>query len=104
MHPEGQDRVEPGAGQGRQLRRAEEVDLQPGLRAGAVPDGEAAVAVLLGALMVVPDIRAHRVDPDTQQATGPHVGGGRGQVPVGPGAVAVLEDLDTDDQVEPGGR
>jgi hypothetical protein len=100
VQPQRYERGEAFPDQARQLGRGEKVDLQPGLRAVEVTDGEAAVAGFLAAFMPVPDVGPGGVDPDAEQAPGGHMRGGTGQVPVGLAAVAVLEDLDADDKIK----
>src|SRR5262249_12055598 len=83
-------------GEAHQLSRGEKVDLEPGLGAVKVPDGETAIATLLGQFMPVPDVGSGGVDPDAEQAPGGDVRGGAGEVRVRLAEVAVLEDLDAD--------
>jgi predicted phosphodiesterase len=86
----GEQRVELGLG--------EEVNQEPSLRAGEVADGEAAVAVPLDDVMVVLELGANRVRAQTEKATRRQTGLGGADVVVGARAVAVLEDLDADDE------
>src|SRR5215471_2500882 len=102
IEPERHDGAEVFAHKARQLGRGEEVDLEPGLGAVEVADGETAIAGFLGPLMPVPDVGPGGVDPEAEQAPGCYVRGGAGEVRVGLCAVAVLEDLDADDEVKLG--
>ena len=70
VQPQRHDRAEVLAHEARQFGCGEEVDLEPGLGAAEVPDGETAVAIFLGALMPVPDVGSGGVDPDAEQSPG----------------------------------
>ncbi|MGH3672637.1 MAG: hypothetical protein ACRDSH_18725 [Pseudonocardiaceae bacterium] len=87
-----------------QLVGGEEVDVEPGFGAGEVTDGEAAIVVVLKAVVVVVDVGVGRVNPDAKQASARDAGGGVDKVGVGLLSGAVLEDLDADDQLVARGR
>jgi hypothetical protein len=103
LQPWRQDGHEPAGEQRGQLVAGEEMDGQAWLGAGEVADGEAAVVVMLGHLVPGPDVGGGGVDPQAEQAARTQALLGCAYVPVGGGAVTVLEDLDADDQGE-GGR
>jgi hypothetical protein len=100
IQPQRHERAEDLPGEVRQLSRGEKVDLEPGFRAVEVTDGETAIAGFFGALMPVPDVGPGGVDPDAEQASGGDMRGSAGEVPVGLAAVAVLEDLDANDEIK----
>lgn len=81
----------------------EEVDVQAGLGAREVTQGEAAGVIVLEAMVAVVDVGVGGVDADAEQPAGPDAGSGVDQVLVGLLARAVLEDLNADDQLVPGG-
>ena len=100
VQPQRHKRAEVIPGEARQLSRGEKVDLEPGLGPVEVPDGETAIACFLGTFMPVPDVGPGGVDPDAEQTSGGDMRGSAGEVPVGLAAVAVLEDLDANDEIK----
>jgi hypothetical protein len=81
-----------------ELRLGEAVNQQPSLRAGELADGEAAVAVPLEDVIVVLELGANRVRAQAEKATRRQSRLGGAEVIAGGRAVAVLEDLDADDE------
>jgi hypothetical protein len=102
IQPQRHERAEVLPGEARQLSRGEKVDLEPGLGPVEVPDGETAIACFLGTFMPVPDVGSGGVDADAEQAPGGDMRRGGGDVRMGLAAVAVLEDLDADDEIKLG--
>src|ERR1041385_7603140 len=74
---------------------------EPALRARLVSNGEAAVGITLDDLVVRPYIGAHRVHPQAEQSARPEALLGLGDESMGCGPVAVLEDLDADNDRVP---
>ena len=79
-----------------ELGRGEEVDVEAPLRAGAVADREAAVAVALDHVVGVLEVGADGIDANGEEPTRQKARLCRAHVRVRGGAVAVLEDLDSD--------
>src|SRR5579875_1510444 len=102
VQPDRQDGREAAGEQLAEFGGAEEVDEQAPLGPGEVADGEPAVRIALGHLVLGPDVSPGRVDPQAEQpARGDPLLCGA-DVRAGAVAVPVLEDLDADDQ-RPGG-
>lgn len=80
-----------------QFTCGEKVDVQPGLGAAEVVDGEAAVAVILEVVMIGVDVRVWGIDADAKQASGRDACRRRTQMLACLRSSAMLEDLDSDD-------
>src|SRR6266536_1668128 len=84
--------------EGAELQLSAEVDVEPGLRAGLVADGEAAGVVALEDVVGVGEIGTDSVDAQTEETARHQARLGGADVLMGSRAIAVLEDLNAHDE------
>ena len=101
LRPQSQDRI-PVVKQLREFVFGEEVNVEPGLWALEVSDRVPAIGLELCLLVLVLNISSDRVHSETEEAAWSHSILSRQDVFVGFSSVAVLEDLETDYDREPG--